>query len=136
MYSIVPFGLIICSNIVLIHSLISDRETTIKRSKSDKAKRRTVSISVLCLSICFILFTSPQAIMVGYFLNDNLIQYTVYTVILSLSYHSFTFVVLKLSNNQFSKVVKSTFRCTSQGNVDFKLKNLTNATITCNNTDK
>ena len=59
-YSIIPFSIIICANIVLIHSVVWDKQTTIKRSKADIAKRRALSVSVSFFSICFILFTAAK----------------------------------------------------------------------------
>ena len=46
-YSIIPFGLIIISNFILVRSVVLVKGKTIKRSEEDKAKRRAMSVTVV-----------------------------------------------------------------------------------------
>lgn len=87
------------------------------RNQHDKAKRKAISLSVIALTIAFILFTFPSAITVGYFLKDLLATRNgtiifVSTSCLSTTYHSLNFIVLLLCNKQFMKELKlMLFKC-------------------------
>ena len=109
-YSIIPFGITSISNVILIHASLFSHGKTITRTKDQKKKRRTLSITVISINICFFVFTLPLSIALGYFLQQ-LLTSELYILLPTLNsfaftYHSSHFFILSLTNKQFSKEIQ------------------------------
>lgn len=111
MYSVVPFLFSFIANCFLIHETVRSKSQLVQRTQVDISKRRATSITVIAVIICFILLTLPHAVVTGYLAkyldkNPNYAAIIVVTSAVSLTYHSFTFIILLVSNKQFLKEVK------------------------------
>jgi hypothetical protein len=108
-YSIVPFVLLLIFNGFLIY-------VTVKRKRSVEGRKKlALSVTVISMTISFILFTLPTAIVSTYFdtfefalvslehvkiVTSNAITY---------SYHAFNFFILYNTNKRFVKEFKAMF---------------------------
>ena len=114
MGSIIPFIIISIANGVLIYVTVSAKGSSIVRTNQEKSKRLTISLMIITLSLTFILFTSPQAIAAGYFLQTLLktpesLNLTKLFNALTMTYHSFNFIILYFTNKHFKKEIKLIF---------------------------
>ena len=116
MYSFIPFSVLAIANILLIvdlHKRSSSTSETVLSISTFKKNQISISISVISLTLLFILFTCPSAIATQYY--DMLIVSFDGKVILfsadcfAFSYHALNIIILVLFNKQFMRKFKEMF---------------------------
>ena len=109
-YSIVPTTINLILNLILIKSIIFKKERSKRTSDEMKIK---LSISVICVNVCFLLFTLPHSIAIGYFLEriiagPNRLLMPALNVV-AFTYHSCHFLTLMITNKEFSRQATNLF---------------------------
>lgn len=104
---------LIILNSFMIYKTVYKQKFALKHtSELSNRKKRQMTISVIILTMLFIIMTLPGAVVSGYFFQV-LIKTPMGTIILylldniSFSYHGLGFLILYLSNKQISMQVKS-----------------------------
>lgn len=111
-YSIIPFSILVCSNLLLIkETLYKSRAVVASTSHESQAKRKRMSLSILIMTITFILLTLPTTIAGGYFIKTLISTELGFTILficdsLAFSYHALNFVVFLVFNKKFSREFK------------------------------
>ena len=82
---------------------MSREGASIKKSE----KRKNMTKSIIILTIFFIIFTVPYALITGYFIKQAGIIILVISVMLNSLYYSLTFFIFLVFNKQFYKEYKS-----------------------------
>lgn len=113
-YSIFPFILLLISNVLLLYVTVYEKSGTLVRSAHDKAKRRSLNISVIALTVSFFIFTAPQSISSGFYYEELRKTYIGNALILfffvwRFTLHCSSFLVLMLTNTKFRNECKKFF---------------------------
>jgi hypothetical protein len=110
-YSIGPFAILIVFNLLLVLSILPNQNTTLNETEQKRRKRKKLTITVICLSVYFVVLTTCGAISNILYVNlityelGNLIIYTLNNI--AFCYNAFNFLALLLSN----KVYANEFKC-------------------------
>lgn len=121
MYSLIPFGILVIMNSLLLFEVIRKKAIG-SNIEVEKAKRRSLTITVIIITLIYILLTAPIAIGAGYFLVEiSKIGLWVLQLLSAFryAYHSIGFFLLLASNKRFSEEVKSIL-CKSNKNKTIK----------------
>jgi hypothetical protein len=109
LYSIVPFMLLLIFNILLIY------EASRSKIRLNRHRKLTLSATVIAMTIAFVLFTLPTAIVSAYF---NIFEFSFSSFehikisicnAITYSYHAFNFFILYNTNKRFSRELKALF---------------------------
>ena len=127
-YSYIPFCMISIANILLILSLLNKSKVSILSYFSTRRqKQRAMNITTVAVTILFIVFTSPAAVVSSYY--NVLIQSYMGKVFifiadsLTFTYHALNFVILIITNKQFyRKIVSKMFNRTFSSTVESSVK--------------
>ena len=114
LYSYIPFILLFVTNIFLIITVkIKSKLSAVKLTDLQKRKKKLMNITVICVTLLFICFTLPGAVVSSMF--NVLIQSYTGTVLLfvadslQFSYHSLNLIILLITNRKFSRKLKYLF---------------------------
>ena len=115
MYSFVPFGVLLIVNVLLIRAMRQKIRDLAGSSFISKKKQLSISLSVMLMTLLFILFTMPSAI--GTLLVNTLLTTHDGKLILfcfgcfSFTYHAFNLVILCRFNKHFFKLCIDALKC-------------------------
>ena len=112
MYSFIPFFLLAIVNVLLIINLRQKLRSSLganmmENSSTNDKKQLYVNVSVILMTILFIVFTCPSAIASQYYnvlvtsFKGNIILFSMDCF--AFSYHALNIIILSLSNKQFLK---------------------------------
>ena len=115
LYSFVPFGVLIIVNVLLIRAMRQKIRDLAGSSFIAKKKQLSISVSVMLLTLFFILFTLPMAI-VTLLVNSLTTTHDGKLVLFcfgcfSFTYHAFNLVVLCRFNKYFFMLCKEVLKC-------------------------
>lgn len=114
-YSIVPSVLITISNLLIAFNFLMKRNVIHVKPDIGYKKKIQMTMTITILTLLFIIFTLPGAIISGYYFS-KLIRSKFGEIILlicdnlTFSYHSFSLLILLASNKKFYKEFKLMFR--------------------------
>jgi hypothetical protein len=110
-YSFGPFAILIVFNLLLVLSLVPSKNTTLNETEQKRRKRKKLTITIICLSVYFVVLTTCGAIsgilfvnLITYYQLGIFIIYTLNNI--SFSYNAFNFLALLLSNKAYAKEFK------------------------------
>jgi len=113
LYSFIPFILLVIINIFLIIDLNKKKRLTNVQNSIIKKNQLSINLSIILLTLLFILFTSPSAVSSQFY--NILVTTTTGNIILfacdcfAFSYHALNIIILCLSNKQFLRKLKEAF---------------------------
>lgn len=117
MYSLIPFSLMLVFNILLIYKTLIPRKNT-KSSLSIRSirKKKKLTISILSITFCFIIMTTPASIAYGFFekkLSKTLTGKAILIILdfIMYFYHSILFINCFVTNAKFRKYFLNFFKC-------------------------
>lgn len=121
-YALIPFLVMVTTNLLLIFKLRQRKLTNYKTDNGQKRashKRQNLTISLLIISFLFVLMTSPGSILFGFFYNQILgdLDRAYIFLIDDISFlnHASLFFISFASNMKFRKaVIEIYFRCLSR----------------------
>ncbi len=110
MYSFVPFGVLFIVNIFLIRLLRQKIRNLAGSTTMAKKSQLSMSLSVVIMTLLFIVFTSPSAIC-SQFIETLMASYRGQVILFgfgcfSFSYHAFNLIILCAFNKHFFKMFK------------------------------
>ena len=114
MYSLIPFILIITTNMLLIYEI--KRQTGNIKSASKDAKNKALNRLVIIMALLFVALTLPSAVVTSILNKVLQTSGVVGFVIINLcdciafSYHSLNFLIVMLTNKRFMTEVTVLFR--------------------------
>ncbi len=130
MYSLIPFILIISTNILLIYEI--KKQTASIKSATKDAKSRAMNRLVILLALLFIVLTLPGAVVTS-ILNKvlqerGIVGFVIINICdcLSFSFHALNFLIVMLTNKRFAYEVKAYFK--TKFNLNQSSKSKTNKT--------
>ncbi len=117
LYSFLPFSLLAIANLLLIIFLFKVRRslTSLKLNAVRAKKQKSLNLTVISLTLIFILMTSPSAICSIFF--EIWMKTFMGRIVISLSdsicfsYHGLNFILLLLSNKKFALHVLKLIKC-------------------------
>ena len=111
LYSFLPFLLLIIINIFLIIDLQEKKKSiTDLNLRNNKRKEISINLTIILMTILFILFTSPSAICSQFYgkliksYNGTIILYV--SDCIAFSYHALNIIILCLVNKSFLRRLK------------------------------
>ena len=116
MYSFVPFGVLLIINILLVKAMRQKIRDIAGTSFISKQKQLSISLSIMLMTVLFIVFTLPMAI--GSLLVNTLLSTHSGKLILfcfgcfSFTYHALNLVILCRFNKHFYKLCRKALTCT------------------------
>ena len=118
MYSFVPFGVLFVVNIFLIRVLRQKIRNLAGSTSISKRSQLNISLSVVIMTLLFIVFTSPSAVC-SQLISTLMTTHSGLLILsasgcFSFSYHAFNMVILCVFNKHFYKMFKDALLC---GNV-------------------
>ena len=116
LYSFLPFLMLAITNILLILFLYKlSHVSTLQLNASKAKKQKSLNITVISLTLIFIVMTSPSALCSIYFEKWIGTQLGAVFITLSdcicFSYHGLNFALLFVSNKKFLREVVNLVRC-------------------------
>lgn len=112
MYSVIPFGIIFIFNLLLIYKTLKRKINPSNTVSPSTIKKKAMTRTVMIITLGFIVFTLPSAVIGSYFVND--LYYTLYGRVIificeaiSFSYHSYNFFLYYAFNKQFREECRS-----------------------------
>ena len=116
LYSYAPFALLAIANFLLIlHLRLRAKKSSVKSSDAQKKKNAKMNLTVIIITLLFIVMTLPSALVSIYY-NDLVITYTglawaIFGNSIGFSYHGFSFFILYSTNSRFRDEFKGLFKC-------------------------
>ena len=115
LYSFVPFGVLLVVNVLLIRVMRQKIRDLAGSSFISKKRQFSISLSVMLMTVLFILFTCPSAIC-SQLINYLITSYRGQLILsgfgcFSFSYHAFNLVILCSLNKHFYKIFKEELVC-------------------------
>ena len=113
MYSFIPFILLAIINILLIFDLNRQKKLVSVKNSAIKKNQLSINMSVIVLTLLFIVFTSPSAVCSQFY--NTLVTTYIGNIILfasdcfAFSYHALNIIILCAANKQFFRNLKETF---------------------------
>ena len=115
MYSFIPFVVLALANILLIVDLNQKAQETTHATNSalDSRTKKNINISVIVITVLFIVFTCPSAIASQYY-NVLVVSYKGNVILFAsdcfaFSFHALNIIILWLTNKQFVRKFKEAF---------------------------
>ena len=110
LYSILPFILMITFNVLLIKKTL--RLDVNNTNKSSLKKTRNLTLSILIITICFILMSFPASFCFGFYLDYFRSSQSLYNIAILIDYfsflnHSTLFFNCILTNKRFREIIYS-----------------------------
>jgi hypothetical protein len=106
-------------NIMLIHSIKVKEESTVHSNQTTNEKKKSLTFTVLILTVFFIFFTLMDNILNAFFLPTILPEDYGYNLLffadsLAFSYHSLHFLILLITNRKFYAQFKLMFNSSNR----------------------
>lgn len=108
----IPFIILMIFNLLLLYKTTIKKKVQAAGTTSSSTKKKAMTITVMLVTLAFVVFTLPSAVISGYFFTSlfsfipgRVVVYFCET--LSFSYHSYNFFVLYALNKQFRQECKS-----------------------------
>jgi hypothetical protein len=109
LYSFIPFVLLAIINLLLIINLRQKQRANMENTNSsvDNKTQLQINLSVIIMTILFIVFTCPSAIASQYYnvlvtsFNGNIILFSMDCF--AFSYHALNIIILCFTNKQFTR---------------------------------
>ena len=111
LYSFIPFTLIAISNILLLLHLNELRKNSTTTVSSPLSRKQfEINVTIIVITILFILFTSPGAVISQFY--SVLISSDIGNIIIyvgdcfTFSFHAYTIIIFRVTNKEFSRKLK------------------------------
>jgi hypothetical protein len=130
-YSFLPFFLLAVFSLLLILTVLPGKNSIISNNAQKRQKRRRLTVTIVCISVYFILFTSCGSVITVMFvsLNSSLQGKVIITLLdnISFCYNGLTFFVLYFSNKayaaEFKRILFGLFRIIKHDSTNKYLNN-------------
>jgi hypothetical protein len=133
MYSVVPFITLATFNVLLCKTMAKSTITFTTQRSNSASKKKSLTITIMSVTVAFFILTLPAAITGGYFF-DHLYKTVSGRIILcfceslAFSFHSFNFAAFLIVNKQFRREFKEIIIKIRRKKVSLSSNNNTSAT--------
>lgn len=107
------------SNILLVRSIYSNREVLINSSEENSARKKSLTYTILTITVMFLILTLADNILNAFFLPIILVEDYGYNLLffadsLAFTYHGLQFIILLVTNKKFKSEFNLMMKCSNK----------------------